>query len=65
LGDSENTLDTEVLVTTGIVKGRIYRVRYRAVNSIGPGPWSAVNYIAAATVPKAPPQPNVQSVDNI
>ncbi len=39
-------------------------MRYRAVNSIGPGPWSAINFIAAATVPKAPPQPSVSSVDN-
>ena len=39
-------------------------MRYRAVNSIGPGPWSTINFIAAATVPKAPPQPLVYSVDN-
>ncbi len=64
LGGSENTLDTYVTVTKGIVKGLVYRVRYRAVNSIGPGPWSDVSYIPAATVPLAPPQPQVISVDN-
>ncbi len=54
LGANENTLDTEVTVTEGIVKGRLYRIRYRAINSIGPGPWSDIAYIPAATVPKAP-----------
>ena len=57
LGGSENTLDTQVSVTSGIVKGLVYRVRYRAVNSIGPGDWSDVSYIPAATVPVAPTQP--------
>lgn len=55
LGQTENTLDTEVTVTKGIVKGKIYRVRYRAINSIGSGPWSDVDYIPASTVPIAPP----------
>lgn len=44
-------------VTKGIVKGRTFRVRYRAINSIGAGPWSDIAYIPASTVPKAPPKP--------
>ena len=51
LGGIEDTLDTEVVITEGITKGKTYRVRYRAINSIGPGPWSDVEYIIAATVP--------------
>lgn len=64
LGQSDNTLDTEVTVSSGIVKGKTYRARYRAINSIGPGPWSPIAYIAASTVPKAPPMPIVTEVDN-
>jgi hypothetical protein len=48
---SANTLTTSVFLTAesdGIESGLSYRVRYRAVNSIGEGPWSDVAYILAA-----------------
>jgi hypothetical protein len=57
IGGSDNSLDTIVLVTNGIVKGKIYRVKYRAINSIGAGAFSAISYIPAATVPIQPPSP--------
>lgn len=40
-----------------ITKGVTYRLRYRAQNSIGWGPYSDISYILAATVPQAPPEP--------
>ena len=64
LGAIDNTLDTEVIVTSDIVKGKTYRARYRAINSIGPGPWSPIAYITASTVPKAPSLPIVTNVDH-
>jgi len=63
-GESQRTLATQVTVTDGIKKGVTYRVRYRAVNSIGTSDWSAVAYLTAATVPLPPPAPYVSSVDN-
>ena len=59
-----DTLDTQVIIASGILKGKTYRVMYRAKNSIGPGAWSDIAYITAATVPTAPPIPIVSSVDN-
>ena len=52
-------MDTEVIINDGIVKGKTYRIRYRAINSIGAGEWSDIAYIPAATVPLAPPRPEV------
>ena len=51
LGGDDQTLDREVLVTAGIIKGLTYRARYRAINSIGAGLWSDISYITASTVP--------------
>jgi len=39
------------------VRGETYRVRYRAQNFNGWGPYSAIGYIKAATVPGTPPAP--------
>ena len=35
----------------GLEKGLTYRLKYRAVNEIGEGPWSDVTYVRAATLP--------------
>jgi hypothetical protein len=51
IGGADNSLDTNVLVTAGIAKGKIYRAKYRAINSIGAGAFSAITYIPAATAP--------------
>ena len=47
----------------GLEKGLTYRVRYRAVNEIGEGPWSDVTRVRAATLPQAPPSPKVTAAD--
>lgn len=44
-------------VTRNIVKGEPYYFRYRAINAIGPGPWSELGQITAASVPVAPAKP--------
>lgn len=64
LGGDGYTLDTQILVTSDIIKGRQYRLRYRAINVIGSGPWSDLKYVIASTYPKAPPQPQYVFVDN-
>ena len=56
------TLERQVRVD-GLTKGNIYRVRYRAINQIGSGPWSPIAYKRAASVPAAPPSPAVTFVD--
>lgn len=63
---SANSLSTSVFLTAekdGIERGLTYRVRYRAVNEIGEGPWSDVAYVRAATLPEAPPSPVVTFFD--
>ena len=59
---AEMTLETYVRVNN-LIKGAVYRVRYRAINSIGYGPWSDVTYARVAQVPQPPPKPTVTSVD--
>jgi hypothetical protein len=45
------------IVTEGIVRGRIYRFRYRVRNVNGWSPFSNVGYISAFSVPSTPPAP--------
>lgn len=63
LGGETYTLDSEILITEGIIKGRTYRLRYRATNIIGYGDFSDVAYVVASTNPKAPPKPQYIYVD--
>lgn len=51
------TLSPSITVTNSIVRGNIYRVRYRAQNFNGWGDFSDVGYIKAATTPSTPPAP--------
>ena len=44
-------------MTKSIVKSETYAFRYRAYNKIGPGPWSDISKLEAATVPIPPPRP--------
>jgi hypothetical protein len=45
------------VVTKDITAGHEYAFRYRGINQVGTGPWSAIAIIKAATVPSAPPKP--------
>ena len=58
-----NYLKLEYTYNVGIIKGRNYRVRYRARNSIGWSEYSDIRYVLAAKVPLAPPQPMMISTD--
>ena len=40
VGNDPQTLQLYFVITKGIVKGQSYALRYRAINSIGSGPWS-------------------------
>lgn len=57
------SLETKVLVQ-GLTKGAVYRVRYRATNTIGSGEWSDITFMRAAQAPIPPPSPHVAFVDN-
>jgi hypothetical protein len=56
-GVNPSTLSLSFIVTQNIIKGKTYVFRYRAVNYVGPGPWSSTTQIIAASVPAAPPKP--------
>jgi hypothetical protein len=64
VGFSTYSLQTSFIATHGVVKGREHRFRYRALNMIGWGAFSAESYVLAATVPAAPPQPTFVSCIN-
>ena len=47
----DESLSSQITMSTGIVAGRLYGFRYRAQNRQGWGPYSEVTYILAANVP--------------
>lgn len=51
-------------VYSNITEGEVYRFRYRAKNAAGWGAYSPITGIRAATVPQAPPAPQLSSVTN-
>ena len=57
------SLETQVFVKN-LSKGIVYKVRYRAINSIGTGAWSELAFMRAAQVPIPPPSPIIAFVDN-
>jgi hypothetical protein len=57
VGADPYSLNLDFTVTKGVEKGKSYSFRYRAINAVGAGPWSAVTVLTAATVPLAPPIP--------
>ena len=59
MGAQPSTLSLEFLVNTGVVKGEDYTFRYRAINKVGAGPWSAVATVKAAGKPTAPAKPKL------
>lgn len=62
---SANTLQTSVFLTAedGLKSGLTYRVRFRAINEIGEGPWSDTAFVRAVVLPSAPPSPVVTFFD--
>jgi len=59
------SLATSQLITTGVREGVTYRVRYRARNAYGWGPYSVTAAILAAQAPAQPPTaPGVVSVSD-
>jgi hypothetical protein len=60
-GADPYSMVTTYTITSGIVRGRTYRVRYRVLNGAGWSPLSSVLFATAATVPTAPPSPTLSS----
>jgi hypothetical protein len=58
---TKGTLINSMLITTNIVKGSTYKLRFRARNVYGWSAWSPVTSILAANKPKAPPIPKFVS----
>lgn len=52
-------LNLEVSASTGIKVGRLYRVRYNALNKVGWGGYSPIGYILAAQIPDKPLAPTI------
>lgn len=48
------SMDLTATLGTGIVKGNIYRIKYRALNEVGYGLYSEIAYILAASKPEEP-----------
>jgi hypothetical protein len=61
VGTNTEYLKTEFTVTSNIVKGTLYRLRYRARNQIGWSSYSPIAYVRAANIAKAPQQPSYVS----
>jgi hypothetical protein len=62
--ESNMTLSTAYTVT-GLTRGKTYRFRYRAANSVGWSDYSDVSYLSPSSVPDAPPRPEyVSSTDD-
>jgi hypothetical protein len=57
VGADPFTLNLDFTVANGIEKGKTYAFRYRAINAVGPGLWSPITELTAATVSLAPPIP--------
>lgn len=51
------TLSPSLIFSSGIIRGAMYRTRYRAQNMNGWGPLSDTSLLQAATVPNIPPAP--------
>jgi hypothetical protein len=58
------TLTSTLLITHGILRSHEYKVRYRAMNFNGWGPYSDILYVRAAGVPRKPPAPEYISSDS-
>jgi len=61
VGFNTDYLKTEFTVTSNIVKGTLYRLRYRARNQIGWSSYSPIAYVRAANIAATPLQPSYVS----
>ena len=59
-GGQANDLSLSAKKGTGITRGNLYRVRYRAKNEVGFGQYSEPAYILAASSPYTPDRPIVK-----
>ena len=57
IGYTSNSVATSATITTGIVEGREYRLRYRVKNAVGWSDFSPISFILAADIPGTPLKP--------
>ena len=60
----DNSMETSFIVADNILKGKIYRFRFRSLNINGWSDYSPVSYIRAATLPERPPAPTFGTATN-
>ena len=53
----DHSLETSFILYEGIIKGKIFRFRYRTLNVNGWSLYSPISYIRAASLPSRPPAP--------
>lgn len=63
-GDIVETMTLSYTYTRNVIKGEIYRARYRVRNLVGWSGYSPVGYLIAASVPDAPPAPQFVSASS-
>ena len=57
IGYTSNSLITSYTISSGIIKGREYKLRYRVKNNAGWSDYSSIGFVLAANVPSIPPKP--------
>ena len=53
------TMNTQYSITQGLVRSKIYRLRYRVKNEIGWSDFSPILYALAASLPSRPASPKL------
>lgn len=56
-GDLIDTMTLSYTYSKNVLKGQIYRSRYRALNAVGWSEYSPIGYLIAASAPSEPPTP--------
>lgn len=64
IGSTVNSLATQITIQQGIVKGKSYRFRYRALNKYGWGEYSEIATVIAGQAPSKPAAPQFDSATN-
>ena len=57
VGYTSNSLITSYTISSGIIKGRECKLRYRVKNSVGWSDYSLIGFVLAANAPSIPPKP--------
>jgi len=65
VGDQDNNSMATSKVITGLIKGRLYRFKYRVFNANGWSPFSDIASIRTAVVPSTPMPPELVAATDL